>query len=102
FPRLRPRHLTDQIQSEAGFSQYPPGNIRVTSIGCRFLALLDPSLVGIRSRTGAPDSGARGCPSKSSARIVCGCSALAMSMLVEYPSKHLKLTKGARRSAPIR
>src|SRR5882762_6528492 len=66
------------------------------------LGALESELGGDSQAYRAPHSGARGCPSKSSARIVCGCSALAMSRLLEYPSKHLKLTKGARRSAPIR
>lgn len=49
----------------------------------RFLALLKPSVVGMRSRSGAPHCGASGFSSKSSARMVCDCSALAMSMLVD-------------------
>ena len=43
----------------------------MTEMTLMFLALLKPSLVGIRSRSGAPHSGASGLPRKSSVRIQC-------------------------------
>src|ERR1700754_1204287 len=86
------QHQTPANQSYPWLSQYPPGNELVTSMASIFFALLNPSLVGIRNRTGAPHGGSSGCKSKSSASRVCVWSALAMSILVEYPSKQVNAT----------
>jgi hypothetical protein len=44
---------TPAYQSYPWFSRCPPGCLLATSIASRFLALLKPSLVGMRSRSGA-------------------------------------------------
>jgi len=62
----------------------------VTDMAVMCLALLKPSLVGIRSRTGAPHSGARGLPRKSSARMVCGCAALMTRLLADVFALYVK------------
>src|SRR6202012_5731877 len=60
------------------------------------------AIARLEAETGAPHSGARGWPKKSTAKIVCGCSAQDISRLVEYPSKQVKPTYFALRSAPAR
>ena len=53
----------------------------VTSIATIHFAFLKPSLVEVRRRSGKPNGSAIGCLAYFVARIVCGCSALGMSML---------------------
>src|SRR5713226_8798831 len=66
------------------------------------LGFLKPSLVGMRTRMGKPYFGGRTSPSYLKVSCVCGCSAVAISMELEYPSAQVKCTYLARVSAPIR
>ena len=53
----------------------------VTSIAVIHFGFLKPSLVAVRSRSGKPYGSAMGSRAYLVARIVCGCSAVGMSML---------------------
>ena len=53
----------------------------VTSIAVIHFGFLKPSLVAVRSRSGKPNGSVIGSLAYFVARIVCGCSAVAMSML---------------------
>src|SRR4030081_1088408 len=66
------------------------------------LGFLKPSLVGMRTRMGKPYFGGRTSPSYLKVSCVCGCSAVAISIELEYPSAQVKCTYFARVSAPIR
>src|SRR5262245_40952539 len=70
------------------------------SITC--LGFLKPSLVGIRTFIGNPYFGGRISPSYLNVIWVCGCSAVAMSIDVEYPSAQRNQTYLALVSAPTR
>src|SRR5215510_9375673 len=84
--RVRARQHPEDAQIPANqlkpcLCQKVSGNSFVTSIAMIHLAFLNPSFVAVRRRKGNPNGSVMDSRAYLVARIVCGCSAVAMSML---------------------